>query len=96
MLSHFATDEGSARHLATIGNAGNDFGNCFALKLSDGDVVKEKQGFGACCEDFVHAHGNQVDTHSVMLASELSQLDLGANAVGAGNPKIDLPCSSPR
>ena len=85
MLSHFATDKSSARHLAAISNAGNDFGNRFALKFSDGNVIEEKQGLGACCKNVVHAHGDQVDAHGVMLASELSQLNLGANAVGTGN-----------
>ena len=55
------------------------------LQLANGDVIKEEQGLSARSQDVVHAHGNQVDAHGVVLAGHLRQLNLGANAIGAGN-----------
>ncbi len=49
-----------------------------------GDVVQEKQRVAACTCDIVHAHGDAVDADRVVAIQEKCQLDLRADAVGAG------------
>ena len=85
MLSHLAADERAASLAATLGNAGDDLGHRLGLQLAHGNVVKEEQGLSAGCQHVVHAHSHQVDAHGVVFVADLSQAQLGANAVGAGH-----------
>ncbi len=53
--------------------------------MAGGVVVEEEQGLGAADHEVVHAHGDEVDTDGLVLLELQGQLQLGADAVGAGD-----------
>jgi hypothetical protein len=53
--------------------------------MAASEVIQEKQRFGALYQDVVDAHGNQILADGVVLVHLECQLQLGADAVGAGN-----------
>ena len=55
------------------------------MVLAAGDVVQEEHGGGAAAHDVVDTHSHAVDAHGVVLVHQEGQLQLGANAVGAGD-----------
>ena len=55
------------------------------LQRVNRQVIQEEQGFGPNHEHVVNAHGHQVDTDCVELLGLGRQLDLAADAVGAGH-----------
>ena len=67
MLGHLATDQGASCLTAAFANTGNNIGNRLGLKLAHGNVVQEEQRLGARCQNVVHAHGNKVNAHAVVL-----------------------------
>ena len=87
VLGHFAADKRATRLTAAFRDAAHNLGDMFLLQLANGDIVQEEQGLGAARQNIVHAHGDQVDAHGVMLADELGDLELRAHAVGARNHK---------
>ena len=56
------------------------------VELADRDVVEEEERLGAGDEDVVRAHRDEVDADGVVLAEQLRELELGADAVGAARP----------
>jgi peptidoglycan/xylan/chitin deacetylase (PgdA/CDA1 family) len=54
-------------------------------RLAAGEVVEEEQRLGALHQDVVHAHRHQVLAHRVVAVQLEGQLQLGADAVGAGD-----------
>ena len=54
-------------------------------ELAGGEIVEEEQRLGALHQDVVDAHRHQVDADGVVAVELERQLQLGADAVGAGN-----------
>ena len=55
------------------------------VELAGGEVVEEEQRLGALHDDVVDAHGDEVDADGVVAAGLDGELELGADAVGAGD-----------
>ena len=51
----------------------------------DGDVVEEEEGLGALDDEVVDIHGDEVDANGVVFVHFNGEVDLGANAVSAGD-----------
>ena len=64
---------------ATIAAAGLD------VELAGREVVEEEQRLGALHDDVVDAHRDEVDADRVVDAGLERDLELGADAVGAGD-----------
>ena len=58
---------------------------CVDVELAGGEVVEEEQRLGALHHDVVDAHRHQVDADRVVDARLDRDLELGADAVGAGD-----------
>ena len=82
MLRHLSTNERATRLTATLGDAAHHLGDVVASELADGDVIEKEQRLGPAGQHVVHAHGDQVDAHGIVLASHLSQGELGSHAIG--------------
>ena len=54
------------------------------VEFPGGEVVEEEQRFGALHEHVVDAHRDQVDADRVVAVQDMGELELGADAVGAG------------
>jgi hypothetical protein len=77
--------------------------------LPQAKVVEEEQRLGALHQDVVHAHRHEVDADGVVAVQLEGELELGADAVGAGDqhrlavvsgtsnsaPKPPMPASTP-
>jgi hypothetical protein len=88
MLGHlggFAADQGAAGELAAFGDAFDHGGGGIHVELAAGEVVEEEQRLGALHQDVVDAHGDQVLADGVVAVPVEGQLELGADAVGAGD-----------
>ena len=55
------------------------------VELAAGEVVEEEQRFGALHQNVVHAHRHQVDADGVVPVELERELELGADAIGAGD-----------
>jgi len=55
------------------------------LQLAGGEIVEEHQRFGAAHHEVVDAHRDEIDADRVVLVGHEGQLQLGADAVGAGH-----------
>ena len=84
-LSGLAADQGTAGLLAALDHALDDLGGALGHVLAHGHVVQEEQGLCAAADDVVDTHSHAVHTHGVVLVHDISQLQLGAHAVGAGD-----------
>ena len=84
-LGGLAADQGAAGLLAAAGDAADHRDRGVHVELAGGEVVQEEQRLGALDQDVVDAHGDQVDADGVVAAQLLGQLELGADAVGAGD-----------
>jgi hypothetical protein len=84
-LRGFAADERAAVLAAGCGDAGNHFLDHLGRKTPGGEVVEKKQGRRALHGNVVDAVVDQVRADGVVDAQLESQLELGADAVGARN-----------
>ncbi len=80
-----AADERAARRLAAGGDALDHVGGDVDVELAAREVVEEEQRLGALHEDVVDAHRDQVDADRVVAVERERELQLGADAVGAGD-----------
>jgi hypothetical protein len=55
------------------------------VELAGGEIVEEEHRLGALHQDVVDAHRDQVDADGVVAVELEGQLELGADAVGAGH-----------
>jgi hypothetical protein len=55
------------------------------VELAGGEIVEKKQRLGALHQHVVDAHADQIDADAVVPVQLLRQLQLGADAVGAGH-----------
>ena len=71
--------------VAARGDAADDRRGGLDVEFAGREIIQEEQGFGALHQHVVHAHRDQVDADGVVAAQLLRQLELGADAVGAGD-----------
>ena len=67
------------------------------VELAAGEVVEEEQRLGALHQDVVDAHRDQVDADGVVPVEREGELELGADAVGAGDQdRLAVALAAPR
>jgi hypothetical protein len=81
----FTANQGSARHLAAIGNTSDHIGGRVDIQRAGCKIVEEKQRLSALNNQIVDAHGNKIDPDGAVLAGFNRDLQLGANAVIGGH-----------
>ena len=84
-FSCFAADERAVAQFAAACDAANHSRSRVHVELAAGEVVEEKQRFGALHQHVVDAHRHQVDADGVVHVPLESQFQLGADAVGAAD-----------
>ena len=84
-LGGLAADQRAAGLNTAVRHALDDVRYLFRNIFAQGNIIKEDQGLCAAADDVVDAHCNAVDAHGVMLVQHEGNLQLGANAVGAGD-----------
>ena len=84
-LRRLAAHQGAARLVAARGDAGDHLPRLARVQPAGREVIQEEQRFGALHHDVVHAHRHQIDADGVMDAGLDRHLELGADAVGAGD-----------
>ncbi len=84
-LGGFAAHEGAARTPASFGDAGHEAAADIGVETAARIVVEEEQRLGALHDDVVDAHRHQVDADRVGHGGLDRDLELGADAVGAGD-----------
>ena len=80
-LGRFAADQRTAGLAAPFRDPRYDCGRDLRIELSGGVIVEKEQGLGPLNDEIVHAHGHEVDSHGVVAARLVGDLDLGADAV---------------
>ena len=81
----FATDQGAVGLLATLRDAFDHIGGGVDVEFAAGEVVEEKQRFGALYQDVVNAHGDQVNADGVVKAPFKREFEFGADTIRAGD-----------
>jgi len=81
-LRRFAADKRTAGLSTPLDDSFDDLQRHAHFKVPAGDVIKEKEGARARCEDVVHTHRDQVDSDGVVNPRHEGELQLGADAVG--------------
>ena len=84
-LGGFATDEAAAREPAAAAMPRDEVGAAPDVEPSAREVVEEEQRLGALDQDVVDAHRDQVDADGVVTVEREGELQLRADAVGAGH-----------
>ena len=84
-LGRLAADERAAGLAAALRDALDHVGALLGGELAGAEVVEEEQRLGAHDRDVVHAHGDEVDADGVVPVRRERDLELGADAVGAGD-----------
>jgi hypothetical protein len=84
-LGGLAADQRAAGELAAVRDALDDALGDVDVQLPARVVVEEEQRLGALHEDVVDAHRDQVLADRVVPAERERELELGADAVGAGD-----------
>ena len=81
----FAADQGAARLLAAIGDAGDHLAGGGDIELSGGVIVEEEQRLGALHHQIVDRHGDEIDADAMVAAGLDGDAELGADAVIGGD-----------
>ena len=85
VLGGLAAEQHAPGPQAALVDAGDDVGDLLGHDLADHQVVEEEERDGAAGGDVVDAHRHEVDADGVEPAHAAGDLDLGADAVGAGD-----------
>src|SRR5262249_25877119 len=80
-----AADERTIGVHAAVADALDELPRQFGVVLRHGEVVEEHQRFAAGAEAVVDGHGDEVDADRVVLVAQHRNLELAADAVGAGD-----------
>ncbi len=83
-FSRLTADERAARLPATLADAFDHTCRDGIVQTTAGVIVEEEKRLGALHNDVVHAHRHQVDADGVVDAGVDGELELGADAIGAG------------
>ena len=84
-FGRFAADERATAEFATQRDAADYGGSRIYVELAAGKIVEKKERLGALHQHVVDAHGDEVDPDRVVHLPFESQLELGADAVGAAH-----------
>ena len=84
-LAASAADQRAAGLLAALGDAADHPHRHRGIQLAAGEIVEEEERLGALHEHVIHAHRDEVDADTVVAVEQEGELQLGANAVGAGD-----------
>ena len=84
-LRRLPADQGAAVGAAGLGYPADHGLGDFVVQLADGKIVQKKEGRGALHGDVIHTVVDQVGADGVMHAQGKGDLELGTNAVGAGD-----------
>lgn len=84
-LSGLSAQERAASLSAALCNPRDHIGTHGRLQMTGGKVVEEEERLRPRDQYVVHAHGHQIDAHGVMAIQGESQLELGADSVGAAD-----------
>ena len=84
-LGGLAADQRAAGLAAALGDALDDRGAGLGIELAAGEVVEEEQRLGALHDEVVDAHRDEIDADGVVQSGFDRDLELGADAVGAGD-----------
>ena len=84
-LRGLAADQGAAGLVAARGDAGDHLPRLAWVELAGSEIIQEEQRLGALHHDVVDAHRHQIDADRVVDAGLDRDLQLGADAVGAGD-----------
>ncbi len=82
MLRRLTTEQSAAGEDASVGDAGDEFGDTFGDGAPDRDVVLQEQRLGTADHEVVDHHRDQVDADRVVLVHRLGDGELGAHPVG--------------
>ena len=85
VLSGLAAHQRTVSLDAALGHTLDDLGDLLGDVAAAGDVVEEDQRFCTGADDVVDAHSHAVDADGVVLVHDHGDLQLGADAVGAGD-----------
>ena len=84
-LSGLAADQCAACLTAAVCDTLYQLSDALRIVLADCNVVEEEQRLCAAACDVVDTHSDTVNTNRVMLVHQERQLQLGADAIGAGD-----------
>src|SRR5437868_3647097 len=84
-FSRLTADQRTAGKLAALGNAFDHVGGDLLFELSAGEIIEEEERLRALHEHVVGAHRHEVDTHGTVSVERKGKLELGADAVRAGD-----------
>ena len=68
-----------------FGNTGNHIGGGIDIQLSGGEIIEEEKWFCALHNQIIDAHGNKVDTDSIVNSALNGDFQFGANTIISGN-----------
>ena len=80
-----AADQRTLRIHAAVADALDQLADQGRIVLGQGDVVEKEQRFAAGAQAIVNGHGHEIDANRVVLVHQPGDLELGTDAVGAGN-----------
>jgi hypothetical protein len=80
-----AADQGAVRLHAAVADALDEIARQGRIVLRHRQVIEEHQRLAAGAKTVVDGHGDEVDADRVVLARERGDLELAADAVGAGD-----------
>ena len=80
-----AADQGAVGLHAAVADALDEIARQGRIVLRHREVVEEQQRLAAGAEAVVDRHGDEVDADRVVLVHQRGDLELGADAVGAGD-----------
>ena len=92
-----AADQRAAGQFAALGDALDHRGRGVDIELAAGEVIEEEQRLGALHQNVIDAHRHQVLADGVVAVQLEGELELGADAVGAGNQhRLAIALRAPR
>jgi hypothetical protein len=98
VLGGLPAQQRATGHHAPVGDASHQFRDPLGHRAPHGDVVLQKQRFGAADHEVVDHHRDEVDADGVVLVHRLGDRELGANAIGRGRQHrfpIAAQCEQP-
>jgi len=84
-LGRLPSQQGASGILAALHDTFDELPARLDVDRTCGDVVKEKEGFGALYDDVVDGHGDKVDADRVVSFHHPGDVELGPYAVGRGH-----------
>jgi hypothetical protein len=84
-ISAVSADQGAAGELAALRDALDDIGRDLRVELAAGEIVEEEKRLRTLHQHIVRAHRHEINADGVVAAQREGELELGADAIGAGD-----------